>query len=1134
MSQYFFLELIDILTRYQESANNRFLAKAIVDSSTSRIHLQGLVGSADAMVACALYQTQPHPALFILGDREEAAYFQNNIENILGEHKVLFFPSSYKKSFQLETTDSNLVLERAEVLTRISKSQDHFMVVTYPDAIHEKVVTKHTLERNTMEARVGEKISVDFIMEFLHENHFERSDFVYDPGQYAVRGGIVDVYSFAHEMPYRIEFNNDVIESIRAFDPSSQLSEKDMQFVTIIPNVQTGMMKEEHESFFDFIPKNTVIWAKDLAYTFDFIRLSLQKVEEKYGNEIINETDNSVQHVSDLFDSVETLISKLEEHIIIEFGNKTYFDTKEKMEYHMQPPPHFNKNFNLLLEHLYKNQKSNYTNFIFSDSAKQVERIYSIFEDIAKPEEHAGVELKFNPLFISIHEGFIDNDLRFACYTDHQIFDRYHRFRLRKNYSRSEAITLKDLYSLKPGDFITHIDHGIGRFAGLETIDANGTIQEAIRLVYKDNDILYISIHSLHRIARYTGKEGTAPSLNKLGSATWATLKQKTKKRVKDIAKDLIQLYAKRRVQKGFAFTKDTYLQTELEASFIYEDTPDQIKSTRDVKRDMEKDYPMDRLVCGDVGFGKTEIAIRAAFKAVTDGKQVAILVPTTILALQHYRTFKDRLKDFPCTVDYINRFKSSAQQSETLRKLADGKIDILIGTHRLISKDVKFKDLGLMIIDEEQKFGVASKEKLKAMRINVDSLTLTATPIPRTLQFSLMGARDLSIINTPPPNRYPVTTEVHVFNDKLIKEAIEYEVSRGGQVFFVHNRVQDIHDIATMIKKLCPNVKITVGHGQMDGDKLEEVLMSFIEGDTDVLLATTIIESGLDISNANTMIINNAHHFGLSDLHQMRGRVGRSNKKAFCYLLAPPLTVLTPEARQRLKAIEEHAELGSGFNVAMRDLDIRGAGNLLGGEQSGFISEIGYEMYQKILDEAMQELRESDFKDLFPEEENPKYVNDSQIDTDLEMRIPDDYVSNITERLNLYKDLDEIETEEKLKEYEQNLRDRFGPLPKQVFELMNTIRLRWKAKQIGFEKIVLKNKVLKGYFVSNPNSDYFKSAQFNTVLQYVQSNPRLCKMKEDKNKLSLTFNNVANVEEANRLLERVLNVQQVNMEQKL
>ncbi|MEP7264937.1 MAG: transcription-repair coupling factor, partial [Bacteroidota bacterium] len=695
--------------------------------------------------------------------------------------------------------------------------------------------------------------------------------------------------------------------------------------------------------------------------------------------------------------------------------------------------------------------------------------------------------------------------------------------RLKKNYSKSESITLKELYSLKPGDFITHIDHGVGRFAGLETMDVNGKQQEAIRLVYKDNDILYISIHSLHRIARFTGKEGTAPSLNKLGSSTWATLKSKTKKKVKDIAKDLIELYAKRKAQKGFAFTKDTYLQTELEASFIYEDTPDQVKSTRDIKKDMERDFPMDRLICGDVGFGKTEIAVRAAFKAVCDGKQVAVLVPTTILALQHYRTFSERLKNFPCTIDYINRFKSAAQQKITIEKLKAGKVDIIIGTHRILSKDIVFKDIGLFIIDEEQKFGVAAKEKIKAIRINVDSLTLTATPIPRTLQFSLMGARDLSVINTPPPNRYPVTTEVHTFNSDLIKEVISYEVSRGGQVFFIHNKISDIHDIVMLVNKLCPGVRVDVGHGQMDGDHLENVLMKFIEGDTDVLISTTIVESGLDISNANTIIINNAHYFGLSDLHQMRGRVGRSNKKAFCYLLAPPLTVLTPEARQRLKAIEEHAELGSGFNVAMRDLDIRGAGNLLGGEQSGFISEIGYEMYQKILDEALQELRETDFKGLFPEEENKKFVNDCQIDTDMEMRIPDDYVNSISERLNLYKELDEIETEEKLNEYEVNLRDRFGPLPPQIFELVNTIRLRWKARSIGFEKIVLKNTVLKGYFISNQASGYFQSPKFAGVLQFVQANPRSCKMKEEKGKLSLSFTMVRSVEEANRVFARIL-----------
>ncbi|MFM9007651.1 MAG: transcription-repair coupling factor, partial [Bacteroidota bacterium] len=794
-----------------------------------------------------------------------------------------------------------------------------------------------------------------------------------------------------------------------------------------------------------------------------------------------------------------------------------------KLKFNSKPQPHFNKNFNLLLENLYSNQDKKITNVLFAESARQSERLYSILEDMPRPENRKGSSLLFHTMNTALHQGFIDEYLKIACYTDHQIFDRYHRFRLKKNYSKSEAITLKEIQSLKPGDFITHIDHGVGRFGGLETLDVNGRKQEAIRLVYKDNDILYISIHSLHRITRYAGKEGSVPSLNKLGSTAWTNLKQKTKKKVKDIAKDLIDLYAKRRAQRGHAFSKDSYLQTELEASFMYEDTPDQVKSTRDVKRDMEKDYPMDRLICGDVGFGKTEIAVRAAYKAAADGKQVAILVPTTILALQHFRTFSERLKEFPCRIDYLNRFKSAAKQQETLKSLAEGKIEIIIGTHRLLSKDIRFKDLGLMIIDEEQKFGVAAKEKLKSLRVNVDTLTLTATPIPRTLQFSLMGARDLSIINTPPPNRFPVTTELHVFNDTLIRDAILYEISRGGQVFFVHNRVQDIHEIEAMISKLCPGIRTGVGHGQMDGDKLEDILVRFIEGEIDVLIATTIIESGLDISNANTIIINNAHYFGLSDLHQMRGRVGRSNRKAFCYLLSPPLTVLTPEARQRLKAIEEHADLGSGFQVAMRDLDIRGAGNLLGGEQSGFISEVGFEMYHKILDEAIRELKESDYKDLFEQEEATEYVRDCQIDTDMEMRIPEDYVSNIAERLALYRELDESETEEQLSKFGSRLRDRFGPVPSQVDELMSTIRLRWTARRLGFEKIVLKNRSLRAYFIPNQDSAYFQSQLFSGILKFVQQHARSCKMKEDKGKLSLTLTPVGSIADAERQLALML-----------
>jgi transcription-repair coupling factor (superfamily II helicase) len=1116
------VELHQVIEYYQNGRQTSELYSVLFNEQKKAVYLNGLTGSSSALFIAGYFNQFTGPVLVLLGDREEAAYFQNDLENLLGENRVLLFPSSYKKPYKIDQIDGALVLQRAEVLTRINKS-DNLIIVSYPEAIQEKVITKKSLERNTLEIKLNERLSTEFIQEFLIENKFERTDFVYEPGQFAIRGGIVDIYSFAHELPYRIEFYNDKIESIRCFDPSTQLSEKNIGFVTIIPNIQTGIVKEEQETFFKFIAKNTLFFIKDLEYVYQCIEASQEVTEQNYGSNIFYEEEQVERNIDDIFDSIEIFKENLEARTIIEFGSKPYNNNVPVIEFKTKPQPHFNKNFNLLLEDLYKSQKKGYTNLLFSDQAKQAERIHSIFEDIPRPDEFKGKELKFHTLLTSLHQGFIDDELKINFYTDHQIFDRYHRFRLKKNYSKSESITLKELYSLKPGDFITHIDHGVGRFAGLETMDVNGKPQEAIRLVYKDNDILYISIHSLHRIARYSSKDGNAPTLNKLGSTAWATLKSKTKKKVKDIAKDLIALYAKRKAQKGFAFTRDGYLQNELEASFIYEDTPDQIKSTIDVKKDMEKEYTMDRLICGDVGFGKTEIAIRAAFKAATDGKQVAVLVPTTILALQHYRTFKERLKSFPVNIDYINRFKTSAQQTETLKRLSEGKIDIIIGTHRILSKDIKFKDLGLMIIDEEQKFGVSSKEKLKSIKVNVDTLTLTATPIPRTLQFSLMGARDLSIINTPPPNRYPVTTEVHTFNDLLIRDAINYEISRGGQVFFIHNRVQDIHDMAAMIAKLCPGVKIGVGHGQMDGEKLEEILMNFIEGETDVLLATTIIESGLDISNANTMIINNAHYFGLSDLHQMRGRVGRSNKKAFCYLLAPPVTVLTPEARQRLKAIEEHSDLGSGFQVAMKDLDIRGAGNLLGGEQSGFISEIGFEMYHKILDEAIQELKDSDFKDVFPKDEHADFVQDCQIDTDMEMRIPETYVENIAERLSLYKELDEISNEEKLIEFERNLKDRFGDVPSQVIDLMDTIRLRWNAKKIGFEKILLKNKIFKGYFISNSSSDYFQSNAFNTILKFVQQHQHISKMKEDKGKLSVSFTNIKTISDANALLKKIL-----------
>ncbi len=1101
----------ELLGLFGKKPHVQFVESLLSEPAIHRIHLRGFAGSAGALFAATVAGKSTQTHIFILNDKEEAAYFQNNLDNVLGENASLLFPASYKKIFLVEDPDNTNVLQRAEVLNRINKSSYRQLIVTYPEAIAEKVVTKKNLEQNSIELRVKEKISIDFINEFLQLHGFEFTDFVAQAGEYSVRGGIVDIYSFANELPYRVELGGDEVESIRTFDPETQLSVQAMNHVTIIPNVQTQLLKESRTSFFEFIAPNSTLWFKDGRFALDFIRENQEKIFSNNDPSSIY----SPERMNKVYETSKETEKYFEKFSTIEFGSAFYFNAEHNIQFEFSPQPSFNKNFALLTKNLQQNSALQITNVILADSAKQSERLYSIFEDLEKknPREN---KVEFTVIPLSLHEGFIDHELKIACYTDHQIFDRYHRFRLKKNYSKSEAITLRELYALKPGDFVTHIDHGIGRYGGLEIIDAGGTQQEAVRLIYKDNDILYVSIHSLHRIAKYTGKEGTAPSLHKLGSATWSNLKQKTKKRVKDIAKDLIKLYAQRRARKGFAFNADTYLQTELEASFIYEDTPDQVKATRDVKKDMEKEFPMDRLICGDVGFGKTEVALRAAFKAVTDGKQVAILVPTTILALQHYQTFKERLKEFPCTIDYINRFKSPAKQKETLKQMEEGKIDIIIGTHRLLGKDVKFKDLGLMIVDEEQKFGVAAKEKLRALRVNVDTLTLTATPIPRTLQFSLMGARDMSIINTPPPNRFPITTELHVFNDNLIREAINSEVERGGQVFFIHNRVSDIHDMAGMIQKLCPQVSISIGHGQMDGDKLEEVMMTFISGESDVLISTTIIESGLDIANANTIIINQAQNFGLSDMHQMRGRVGRSNKHAFCYLLTPPTTVLTSEARQRLKAIEEFSDLGSGFNIAMRDLDIRGAGNLLGGEQSGFISEIGYEMYHKILDEAITELKETEFSELFKEEiEDKPFVRDCVIETDLEIMLPTNYVNSVSERLLLYKEVDALSDDAALITFENNLRDRFGPLPKQASELMATIRLRWLAGKIGFERISLRNKRLTGYFVSNPASHFYNSEIFTRIMQYVKDNPSRCKMKQEGNKLSLGIQRVDSVNSA-------------------
>ena len=1115
------MNIKDLFQSYKTDDRISSMARALASKKNAHIHLKGLVGSSDAVVSLALYFVQKQGQVIVLTDREEAVYFQNDLEN-LSDKKVLLFPSSFRKAFDVTSIDRHAVLQRAEVLNELKHTSEYGkIIVTYPEALAEKVMDKAALDEYTLELKSGERCSIDTINDFLSEYEFERVDFVYEAGQYSIRGGIVDIYSYSNELPYRIEFFGDHIESIRTFDIENQLSVQTVKELSIIPNIQSLKLANHQASLLQYLDAGTSIWFKDVQFTYDLFDQGKEKASEIF--DTLSKEDLILHpeylNPEEIFSKSSEFNSSLQQFACVEFGKQFYFNADESIVFNTRPQPSFNKDFNLLIHNLKKNEKEDISNYIFADQVKQIERLYSIFDDIYKGSNDERNKVQFTPIPISIREGFIDDTLKFAFYTDHQIFDRYYKYKIHKNYSKSQALTLKELRELKPGDFVVHIDHGIGKYAGLEKVEVNGKQQEAIRLVYADNDLLYVNINSLNRISKYSGKDGTAPKMHKLGSDVWEKLKKNTKKKVKDIARDLIKLYAKRKAQMGNAFSADTYLQTELEASFMYEDTPDQLKATADVKKDMESPHPMDRLVCGDVGFGKTEVAVRAAFKAVNDSKQVAILVPTTILAMQHYKTFRERLKDFPCNVEYINRFRSNKEIKEILQKTTEGKIDILIGTHRIVSKDVKFKDLGLMIIDEEQKFGVSTKEKLKQFRANIDTLTLTATPIPRTLHFSLMGARDLSIINTPPPNRQPVTTELHVFNEKLIKEAIEFEVERGGQVFFIHNRVQDIANVAGMIQKICPGVRVGIGHGQLEGDALEDVMLKFMSGEYDVLVATTIIESGLDISNANTIFINNAQNFGLSDMHQMRGRVGRSNKKAFCYLLSPPLSVLTPEARKRLSAIEEFSDLGSGFQVAMRDLDIRGAGNLLGAEQSGFIAEIGFELYHKILDEAIQELKDDEFKDLFKDQPPPPHVSFCQIDTDQELLIPDEYVTNIAERLNLYTELNKIESEENLKSFELQLQDRFGPVPKQVRELLNAMRLQWLAKEIGFEKLSLKSNVLRGNFPSNPHSGFYESETFHAILNFVQRNPRGVKMKEGKTSLLMIFDQVNSVAHAIALL---------------
>ena len=1083
----------------------------------THIHWKGLVGSSRGLCASALAEQTPGHHLFILNDKEEAAYFLNDLEGLFPEDKrVLFYPASYRVPYQLEETDNSNVVSRAEVLEKINNGKNVW-VVTYPQALFEKVPTQKKLSENTLRIEVGKTYSIDFINELLLEYHFDRVDFVYEPGQFSIRGGIVDVFSYSNDHPFRIEFFGDDVESIRTFDASTQLSLVNHKHFNVIPNVQGRMNIEGNGSFFEFLGKNVTVWLS----SFDQLSSILNKEYEKSVG-VYSKLPDTIKHTipAELYFHPSDLKEEIVNQRIIEWGPEFHFKADKTIQFDFLPQPSFNKNFDLLREDLVNRTNQKYSNLIFSNQPKQIDRLYQIFEDIG-----GGVD--FSPLPIALHEGFISPSLKLTCYTDHQLFERYHRFRLKEGFRQAkQALTLKEIYNLQKGDYVTHIDHGVGQFSGLETIDVNGKPQEAIRLVYKDGDVLYVGIHSLHRISKFTGKDGSVPKMNKLGTQTWTNLKNKTKKKIKELAFDLIQLYAKRKSQPGFSFHEDTYLQNELEASFMYEDTPDQLKATQAVKEDMESPTPMDRLICGDVGFGKTEVAIRAAFKAAVDGKQVAILVPTTILSMQHYRSFKERLKDFPVTVDYINRFKSAKQTTDTLKNLADGKVDILIGTHAIVSSRVKFKDLGLMIIDEEQKFGVSVKDKLKTLRATVDTLTLTATPIPRTLQFSLMGARDLSIINTPPPNRQPVLTEIIHFNEETIRDAIAYEVSRGGQVFFVHNRLANIREFSGMISRLCPGVRVGIGHGQMDGQQLEKIMMDFINGEYDVLLATTIIESGIDISNANTIIINDAHNFGLSDLHQLRGRVGRSNKKAFCYLVAPPFSVMTSDSRKRLEALVQFSDLGAGFNIAMKDLDIRGAGNMLGGEQSGFISEIGFEMYQKILNEAIDELRENEFKTLFDERTTDnllQFVKDCVLETDLEVRIPDDYVNNVAERLSLYQEMDNLKDEEALQKFSEMLVDRFGPLPKQVKELVLSFKLRWLAQDMGLERLVIKSGKMIGYFISNPQSQFYETELFTAVLNFIQRNGQNCKLSEQNDRLRIIFSDVKHLKDAFERLNTIV-----------
>ena len=1078
------------------------------------LSVKGLQGSSRSLLATSLIKKSPQTYLYILNDAESAGYFYHDITQIIGSQDVLFFPSAYKRAAKYGQIDSANEVLRTAVLSRLQEKNHSLIIVSYPDALIEKTVSDEQLKDHTLTVSVGEQIDSTFVSEVLDSYGFQYVDYVYEPGQYAQRGSILDLFSYSSEFPYRIDFFGDVVESIRNFDLETQLSIERFNDIRIVPELTKS--SSNNSSLFSFLPNNTIIGIEDMRWV-------LSRIESLNLDELrIDVNSEYVEFVKADFLTREDFNVAMSSFTQLRFDNKLQDTPDAVVNFNTSPQPLYHKNFDLLSESLHKFIDEGYTIYILSDSEKQQKRLFHIFEDRNDP-------IPFIPVNKTLHEGFSDAALKICCFTDHQIFDRFHKYNLKSDRARSGKVTLtlKELNQLQIGDYVVHMDHGIGKFSGLVRLPIGEKVQEVIKLTYHNNDAVFVSIHALHKVSKYKGKEGESPKLNKLGSGAWERVKAKTKSKIKDIARDLIKLYAERQQEKGFAYTSDTYLQTELEASFMYEDTPDQIKATRDIKIDMQSEQPMDRLVCGDVGFGKTEIAIRAAFKAATDGKQTAVLVPTTVLATQHYHTFSGRLENFPVRVDYLSRARTSKEQKELLEDLQEGKIDILIGTHRLVSKDVKFKDLGLLIIDEEQKFGVSTKEKLKQMKINVDTLTMTATPIPRTLQFSLMGSRDLSIISTPPPNRYPIQTEVHTFDMEIIRDAINFEISRNGQVFIINNRIQNIYELEALLLREIPSIKISVGHGQMDPKKLEGVITDFMNHEQDLLIATTIIESGIDMPNVNTIIVVDAQNFGLSDLHQLRGRVGRSNRKAFCYLLAPPLYTLSTDSRRRLQAIENFAELGSGLNIAMQDLDIRGAGNLLGAEQSGFIADLGYETYRKILTEAVQELRKDEFSDMYKEEQLSKseaeeFVDDVHVESDLELMFPAMYIPNDAERVAIYRELDEMETETEIIDFTKRIEDRFGKIPKQGKELIRIVRLRRLAKPLGIEKVVLKNGQMSLNLISDVNSPYYMSSAFDRLLNYAQSNPRNCKLREVGKKRSLLIKNIDTVETAVGLLQVV------------